>query len=74
MKPYLSLFRMRVTAGQKYRAAAWAGVATQFFFGFMYIMIYRSFYMSSASTPPMEWAQLVSYTWLQQAFLAIIAL
>jgi ABC-2 type transport system permease protein len=65
---------MRLMAGLQYRAAAWAGVATQFFFGFMYIMIFKAFYASSNSVPPMEWSQLVSYMWLQQAFLAIIML
>jgi ABC-2 type transport system permease protein len=58
----------------QYRAAAWAGVATQFFWGFMYIMIYRAFYASSFAAPPMEWGQLVSYMWLQQSFLMLIML
>ena len=74
MNMYLSMFRMRFIAGMQYRAAAWAGVATQFFWGFMYIMIFRAFYASSSTEPPMPWPQLVSYMWLQQAFLAIIML
>jgi ABC-2 type transport system permease protein len=65
---------MRVIAGLQYRAAAWAGVATQLFFGFMFIMIYKAFYASSNTATPMEWSQLVSYIWLQQAFLGIIML
>ncbi|MDR0949820.1 MAG: ABC transporter permease, partial [Lachnospiraceae bacterium] len=64
----------RVIAGLQYRAAAWAGVATQLFFGFMFIMLYKAFYASGDTAPPMEWSQLVSYTWLQHAFLAIIML
>ncbi len=74
MRTYLAIFRMRLIAGLQYRAAAWAGVATQFFWGFMYIMIYQAFYASSQTQPPMAWPQLVSYMWLQQAFLAIIML
>ena len=74
MKSYLAVFRMKFIAGLQYRAAAWAGVATQFFFGFVFIMIYLAFYRSSASAPPMPLAQLISYMWLQQAFLAIIML
>jgi len=74
MRPYLSAFRMRLIAGMQYRAAAWAGVATQFFFGLLFIMIYQAFYASTATEPPMPWGQLVSYLWLQQAFLAIIML
>jgi len=71
---YIALFKMRLIAGMQYRAAAWAGVATQFFWGFVYIMIYRAFYASGNAEPPMPWPQLVPYMWLQQAFLAIIML
>jgi ABC-2 type transport system permease protein len=71
---YMSLFKMRMIAGLQYRAAAWAGVSTQFFWGFMHIMIFKAFYASGDAAPPMEWSQLLSYIWLQQAFLAIIML
>ncbi|MDR3086070.1 MAG: ABC transporter permease [Christensenellaceae bacterium] len=72
MRIYFALFKMRLIAGMQYRAAAWAGVVTQFFWGFMYIMIYRAFYASSSAEPPMAWPQLVSYIWLQQAFFSLI--
>lgn len=72
MNTYFSIFRMRLITGMQYRAAAWAGVATQFFWGFMYIMIYQAFYRSSAAEPPMPWEQLISYMWLQQSFLMLI--
>lgn len=65
---------MKLISGLQYRAAAWAGVCTQFFWGFMYILIYHAFYTSSSAEPPMPYDQLVSYMWLQQAFLAIIML
>lgn len=74
MNTYVSIFKMRLVAGMQYRAAAWAGVATQFSWGFMYIMIYWAFYESSRTEPPMQWEQLVPYIWLQQSFLAIIVL
>lgn len=74
MRAYSAIFRMRLIAGMQYRAAAWAGVATQFFWGFMYIMIYLAFYRSSSAEPPMTIEQLVAYMWLQQSFLAIIML
>lgn len=74
MRRYFALFKMRLIAGMQYRAAAWAGIVTQLFWGFMYIMIYQAFYASSSAAPPMEWGQLVSYLWLQQSFLAIIML
>lgn len=74
MKGYAAVFRMKLIAGLQYRAAGWAGVCTQFFWGFMYIMIYRAFYAASSAAPPMPFPQLVSYLWLQQAFLAVIML
>jgi len=72
MKKYLSFFRMRFTAGLQYRAAAYAGVATQFAFGWMFILIYAAFYRSNPEAFPMTFSQLASYLWLQQAFLALI--
>ena len=74
MKGYIAMFRMKLIAGMQYRAAAWAGIATQFFWGFMLLMIYRAFYRSSGTQPPLSWGQLVAYIWLNQAFLAIIML
>ena len=71
MKKYLSFFRIRFSAGLQYRAAALAGIATQFAFGGMFILIYAAFYRSNASSFPMTFPQLASYLWLQQAFLAL---
>jgi ABC-2 type transport system permease protein len=65
---------MKFIAGLQYRAAAWAGISTQFVWGFALIMLYQAFYRSSSAALPMEWGQLVSYIWLQQAFLALIML
>lgn len=70
MKAYLSFFKVRFIRGLQYRTAAYAGVATQFAWGFMYIMLYQTFYKSNPSKAPMEFSQLSSYIWLQQAFLA----
>ncbi len=69
MKTLLSMFRMKLLAGMQYRAAAWAGIATQFFWGFMLIMIYEAFYRSSDAVPAMPIDQVCRYIWLQQAFL-----
>ena len=71
MKKYLSFFRIRFIAGLQYRAAAWAGISTQFFWGLMTILMFRAFYMSSADNFPMEFSDLSSYIWMQQAFLAM---
>ncbi|MFC4305464.1 ABC transporter permease [Cohnella boryungensis] len=74
MRGYLSVFRLRLAMGFQYRSAALAGVATQFFWGFILIMVYEAFYSHGLVNPPISLSQLVTYVWLQQAFLALIML
>ena len=69
MKKYWSFFRMRFLGSLQYRAAAWAGIATQFAWGFMQLLMYRAFYEAGPAAFPMEFSQLATYIWLQQAFL-----
>ena len=71
MRQYLSFFRIRFLAGLQYRAAAWAGVATQFAWGGMNILMFWAFYRTDPASFPMTMSQLSSYIWLQQAFLAM---
>jgi len=73
MKKYIAFFRLRFTMGLQYRAAAIAGVITQFFWGFMQIMIYKAFYEADPGSFPMTFSATASYIWLQQAFLALFA-
>lgn len=67
---------MRLIAGMQYRTAAWAGVATQFFWGFMQLMVFAAFYRAGTGTAaePMPFAHLADYVWLRQAFLALLML
>ena len=44
MTTYFSLLKMRFLNSLQYRAAALAGIATQFGFGFMFISQYLAFY------------------------------
>lgn len=74
MKAYYSLFRMRLLKGLQYRIAALAGVSTQFFWGFMYMMIYQAFYSSTAAAQPISYRELIQVLWLQQGFLVFIML
>lgn len=74
MKAYVSVFRIKLINGLQYRVAALAGIATQFFWGFMYIMIYEAFYSSSSAASPMTLKSLIVYIWLQQSFLVFIML
>lgn len=72
MKSYLSYFKLKFKTGLQYRAAALAGIATQLFFGIVYISVYVAFYQSDSSSIPMPLNQLVSYLWLNQAFFALV--
>ncbi|WEG12185.1 ABC transporter permease [Pullulanibacillus sp. KACC 23026] len=74
MRTYYAVLRLRLLNGLQYRGAAFAGVATQFCWGSIYIMIYEAFYSHAGSPPPMTLKELVAYIWLQQALLALIVL
>ena len=63
---------MKFITGLQYRSAAWAGIATQFFFGFVYIMVYIAFYESGGKNIPMTLSQTITYLWLNQALLALV--
>jgi len=71
MRQYRSLFRICFINGLQYRAAAMAGLATQFAWGFMEILAFAAFYRVNPAVFPMEFSHLVSYIWIQQAFLAL---
>lgn len=71
MKKYLSFFRIRFIAGLQYRAAAWAGISTQFAWGGMTILMFWAFYQSGNNSFPMPFPALACYIWMQQAFLAM---
>lgn len=74
MKAYFSYFKLRFITNLQYRAAAWAGIATQVFFGFVYIMVYMAFYESGGKSLPMELPQLITYIWLNQSLLSLVNL
>ena len=71
MKAVLSLFRIRFLNSLQYRTAALAGMATQFAWGGMLILLYKALAESNPAALPMELSALCSYVWLQQAFLAL---
>ena len=74
MKSYISYFKLKFKTGLQYRAAALAGIATQIFFGIVYVAIYVAFYESGATNLPMKLKELVSYVWLGQSFFVLIYL
>lgn len=69
--PYLSILRARFILMLQYRAAAFAGFATQCWWGVIKIMVLAAFYAGSAHQP-ISLAQAITYTWLGQAFLALL--
>lgn len=71
MKKYFAFFRLRFSMGLQYRAAALAGIVTQFVWGTMEILMFRAFYRADASAFPMTFHATASYVWMQQAFLAL---
>lgn len=73
MHKYLSFFRLRFSMGLQYRAAALAGIVTQFVWGAMEILVYKAFYEADPTAFPMAFSATVSYIWMQQAFLAFFA-
>lgn len=72
MRAFTSIFKLRFKMGMTYRVAAVAAMATQFFWGFMLIMIYSAFYQSSLTVQTVPLNRLITYVWLQQAFLYAI--
>jgi ABC-2 type transport system permease protein len=71
MSTYLSYFKIKFLNEIQYRIAAMAGVATQFAWGFMYIMLFSTFISNGNSS--MTVSQMSSYIWLQQAFFSLFA-
>ena len=79
IQPYLGIFKIRLIAGMQYRAAAWAGVATQFAWGGMQLLVFYAFYESAGlnapgADAPMTFSQLADFIWMRQAFLALVML
>ena len=74
LRKYLSFFRIRFSAGLQYRAAALAGIATQFAWGFFEILMFEAFWRTDPGRFPMERSALYSYIWLQQGLLTMFML
>lgn len=68
---YISYFKTQISTNLQYKVAAIAGLCTQFFWGFLYVMIYQAFY-SHANNATINFEDLVTYVWLNQAFFALI--
>jgi ABC-2 type transport system permease protein len=72
MNAYLSIAKMRFAVDLQYRAAALAALFTNFFFGFVRVMVYLAFYAFTSAPQPLTMAQAVTYTWLVQVTFRLI--
>jgi ABC-2 type transport system permease protein len=72
MKAYLAILYARMATLFQYRAAAFAGVATQIFWGIIRTMILTAFYAQASSSQPISLAQAIAFIWLGQALLALL--
>ena len=72
-RPYTAAFASRFLLTLQYRAAAFAGFMTQCWWGAIKVRVYAAFYASSpaAAAAPISLGQVITYTWLAQAFLAL---
>jgi len=72
VRPYLAIFAARFLMMVHYRAAALAGIATQFWFGAIMVMALSAFYMGGRGSVSMTRAEAITYIWLGQAFLGLL--
>lgn len=73
MSLYINYFKLRIISFMQYRVAALAGLTTQFFWGIMLTFIYIAFYTNGTSIDSISLSQIITYTWLHQAFYALLS-
>lgn len=72
MKALVSILRIRTLHGLQYRTAALAGMATQFVWGGLLLMVFSAFRSQNPEAAGLDAGQLASYVWLLQSFLAFV--
>ncbi|EJE51717.1 ABC-type uncharacterized transport system, permease component [Acidovorax sp. CF316] len=75
LRPYRAAFASRFLQMLQYRTAAYAGFATECWWGGIKVMVLAAFYAGSAggaAGAPMSLAQAITYTWLAQGLLALL--
>jgi ABC-2 type transport system permease protein len=71
MKAGFSLLRMSLAQSLQYRAAGFSNAVAGVFWGFIFIIIYRVFFLFGENyETPITLEQTVSYVWLAQMFMA----
>jgi len=69
MSTFSSILKMNVKQQFQYRTAAFSGIVTQLFFGFMQIALFTAFL--SQGNSDFTVSQMASYIWLQQCFFTL---
>ncbi len=72
MAPYAAVVSARYRSLLQYRAAAFAGLVTQLFWGAVRLMILGAFYAAAEGPQPMNMVEVVAYVWLGQALLGML--
>lgn len=72
MRAILSILKIRTLHGLQYRTAALAGMATQFVWGGLLLMVFSAFRSQNPEAAGLDAWQLASYVWLLQSFLAFV--
>ncbi len=73
MRAYLSVFSARFCMLLQYRAAVVTDIAAEVFSGLIQVMIFAAFFAASDTPQPMTYAGVVTYVWVRQALLSLIA-
>ena len=71
-RPYVAMLGARFRMLLQYSAAAFAGFATQLFWGAIKLMILAAFLAANHHASPMSLPQLAAYVWLGQALLGVL--
>ena len=73
LRPYTAAFASRFLQMMQYRTAAFAGFATQCWWGGIKVMVLAAFYGGAASTgAPLRLVDAITYTWIAQGLLALL--
>lgn len=72
MNGYVAILKIRMKTLFQYRAAAFAGICTQLFWGIIQIMIFRAFYSETSVATPISLSQAITFIWMGQALLPML--
>jgi ABC-2 type transport system permease protein len=72
MNGYFAIIKIRTLALLRYRAAAFAGVCTQLFWGLVFVMIFQAFYKGASAQEPLSLQNTLTFVWIGQALLRLL--